>query len=61
MEPAELVSDNKEHAKGLLRVLDLGEEVRRETEGERDFGGLVEIRFEDVSNKGINTSAKNAN
>ena len=54
-------TDDEEHPERLLRVLDLGQEVGRETEGERDFGGLVEIRFEDVSNKGINTSAKNAN
>ena len=49
MEPAELVPDDEEHPEGLLRVLGVGEEVGREAEGERDFGGLVEVCFEDVS------------
>ena len=49
MEPAELVPDDEEHPEGLLRVLGVGEEVGREAEGERDFGGLIEVGFKDGS------------
>ena len=48
VEPAELVPDDEEHPEGLLWVLGVGEEVGREAEGQSDFGGLVEVRFEDV-------------
>lgn len=48
MEPAELVANDDEHAERLARVLDLGKEVGREAEGERDLGRLVEVRLEDV-------------
>ena len=39
---------DQEHPNHLPRVLDLGQEVRREAEGERDLGRLVEVRLEDV-------------
>ena len=48
MEPAELVPDDEEHAEGLLGVLDLGQEVWRKAERERDLGGLIEVGLEDV-------------
>ena len=48
MEATELVADDEEHAERLLRVLDLGQEVGREAERERDLRRLVEVRLEDV-------------
>jgi hypothetical protein len=42
-------TDNEEHPKRRLGVLDLGQEIWREAEGKRDLGGLVEVGFEDVT------------
>lgn len=50
VESAELVADDNEHAKGLLRVLRLGQEVWCETEGKRHFRGLVEVRLQHMPN-----------
>ena len=44
----ELRTNDEEQAERLLRVLHLREEVRCETEGERDLRRLVEVRLEDV-------------
>ena len=41
-------TDDEEHAVRLLRVLDLGQEVGCETEGQRDLRRLVEVRLQDV-------------
>lgn len=48
VEAAEVVTDDHEHSKRLLGVLDLGEEVGREAEAQRDLGGLVEVGLEDA-------------
>lgn len=48
METTELVSNDQEHAKGLLGVLDLWQELGSESEGKSDFRGLVEVGLEDV-------------
>ena len=53
VEAAELAADDEEHAERLPRVLDLGQEVRRKAEGERDLGRLVEVRLEDVPKAAI--------
>ena len=44
----ELRTNDEEQAERLLRVLHLREEVRCETEGERDLRRLVEVRLQDV-------------
>ena len=51
MEAAELVADDEEDAERLLRVLDLGQEVGREAERERDLRRLVEVRLQDAPGK----------
>lgn len=43
VEATELVADDEEHAERLLRVLYFGQEVRSESEGERDLCRLVEV------------------
>ena len=48
MEPSELIPDDEEHSKGFPGVLNLGQEVRRKAEGQRDLGRLVEVGLEDV-------------
>ena len=48
MEPTEVVSDDHEQPKRLLGILNLGEEVGREAEAQRDLGGLVEVGLEDA-------------
>ena len=47
-----LRTDDEEHPEWLPRVLDLGQEVRREAERERDLRRLVEVRLQDAPNKG---------
>ena len=44
-------TDDEEHPEWLPRVLDLGQEVRREAERERDLRRLVEVRLQDAPNK----------
>ena len=51
VESTELVTDDEEHAEGLLRVLDFWQEVRSETEGQRDLRGLVEVGLQDMPRK----------
>ena len=41
-------TDDEEHAVRLLRVLDLRQELGCETEGQRDFRRLVEVRLQDI-------------
>jgi hypothetical protein len=48
MEPSELVANDNEHAKGLPRVLDLGQEIGSQPEGQCNLGWLIEIGFEDM-------------
>ena len=47
MEATELGADNEEETEGFEGVFDLWEEVGRETEGEGNFRGLVEVGLED--------------
>ena len=49
MEPSELVANAQENTEWPLRVLDLGQKLWRETEGQRDLGRLVEVRLENVA------------
>lgn len=58
---AELRTNNKEQAEGLLRVLHLGEEVRRETERQRNLRRLIEVRLENVPAGHISIPAPTAN
>ena len=51
VEPTELAADDEEHAERLPRVLDLGQEVRREPERQRDLRRLVEVRLQDAPGK----------
>ena len=51
VEAAELAADEEEHAERLPRVLDLGQEVRREPERQRDLRRLVEVRLQDAPGK----------
>ena len=48
MEPSKVAPNDYEHAKGLVRIFDIGQESAIEAEGERDFGRLVEVGLEDV-------------
>ena len=48
VESTELGPNDKEHAKWLLGVLDLGQEVGGEAERECNLGRLVEIGLEDM-------------
>jgi hypothetical protein len=48
MEPAEIVANHKEDAKGLLWVLHFWQKVGRKTERESNLGGLVEVGLEDM-------------
>ena len=47
MEATELGADNEEETEGFEGVFDLWEEIGRETEGEGNFRGLVEVGLED--------------
>ena len=49
MEASELIADAEENTEGLLRVLNLGQEFWRKTEGQRDLGRLVEVGLENVA------------
>ena len=44
----ELCTNDEEQAERLLRVLHLGEEVRCETERQRNLRRLVKVRLQDV-------------
>jgi hypothetical protein len=48
VESTELGPNNKEHAKRLLGVLDLGQEVGSKAEGKGNLGWLVKVSLEDV-------------
>jgi len=48
VEATEVVADDDEHAIGLLGILDLGQEVGGEAEGQGDLRGLIKVRLEDA-------------
>lgn len=48
METSKLGTDNKEHTKRSLGVLNLGEERRVETEREGDLGRLIKVALDDL-------------
>lgn len=49
MESAEFEANDEEDAERFGGVFDVGEEGGVKAEGERDFGGLVEVGFKDMS------------
>jgi len=48
VEASKLIADHNEHPKRLLRILDLRQEIGCQSEGKRDFSGLVEVCLQDV-------------
>jgi hypothetical protein len=58
VEPTELGANDKEHSKWLLGILDLGQEVGRETERQRNLGRLIKVGLEYMS-KGADHNVQN--
>jgi hypothetical protein len=51
VESTEFRTNDQEDSKGLVWVLDIRQECSIETEGDGDFGRLIEVGLEDVSNR----------
>jgi hypothetical protein len=51
VESTEFRANNYEDGKWFGWVLDIGEESSIETEGDGDFGRLIEVGLEDMSNR----------
>jgi hypothetical protein len=53
VESTEFRTNDQEDSKRFVWVLDVGKERSIETEGNGDFGRLIEVGLEDVSNRGF--------